>query len=118
MEGRPGAGGRGDRLGTRRRGAAAVGHNLARVNPEAEDVLSRLVTEARQDLQRRRYLVGSDQFELAVAAYAPKDFLGALRTPHLSVIAEMKQLTPSRGVRYDDYLQAVLDHAYTDVSAA
>src|SRR2546428_10285918 len=118
MEGRPGAGGRGDRLGTCRRGAAAVGHNLARVNPEAEDVLSRLVTEARQDLQRRRYLVGSDQFELAVAAYAPKDFLGALRTPHLSVIAEMKQPTPSIALLSEDYFTADIAHAFTDGGAA
>jgi len=95
-----------------------VGHNLARVNPEAEDVLSRLVTEARLDLQRRRYLVGSDQFELAVAAYAPKDFLGALRTPHLSVIAEMKQRTPSMGVLSEDYFPADIAHAYTDGGAA
>jgi indole-3-glycerol phosphate synthase len=88
------------------------------VNPEAEDVLSRLVTEARQDLQRRRYLVGSDQFELAVAAYTPSDFIGALRTPRLAVIAEMKQRTPSMGELSDDYRPAEIAHAYTDGGAA
>jgi len=88
------------------------------VNPEGEDVLSRLVTEARQDLQRRRYLVGSDQFELAVAAYTPSDFIGALRTPRLAVIAEMKQRTPSMGELSDDYRPAEIAHAYTDGGAA
>src|SRR5205814_3904296 len=118
MEGRPGAGSRGDRLGTGRRGAAAVGQNLARVNPEAEDVLSRLVREARQDLQRRRHLVGSDQFELAVAAYAPKDFAGALRGSRLALIAEMKQRTPSMGMLAVDYRPADIAHAYAEGGAA
>ena len=45
---------------------------------EETDLLARLVVEARQDLQRRRALVGQDQFELAVALYTPKDFIGAL----------------------------------------
>ena len=74
--------------------------------------------EARQDLQRRRFLMGSDQLERAVAAYQPKDFLGALRGPALAVIAEMKQRTPSMGVLSEDYRPADLAHAYTDGGAA
>jgi indole-3-glycerol phosphate synthase len=74
--------------------------------------------EARQDLQRRRYLMGQDQFELAVAAYQPKDFIGALRQPGLAVIAEMKQRTPSMGVLADDYRPADIAHAYTEGGAA
>jgi len=97
-----------------------VGHNLATVTPKtsSEDLLARLVTEARQDLQRRRYLLSSDQFELAVAAYTPKDFIGALKKPGLAVIAEMKQRTPSMGVLADDYSPADLAHAYTEGGAA
>jgi indole-3-glycerol phosphate synthase len=95
-----------------------VGQNLAGVTDKGEDVLSRLVLEARQDLQRRRYLKGSDQFELAVAAYQPKDFLGALRKPALSVIAEMKQRTPSMGVLAEDYRPADIAHAYTEGGAS
>lgn len=83
-----------------------------------EDLLARLVVEARQDLQRRKALVGQDQFERAVAAYVPKDFTGALRTPHLAVIAEMKQRTPTMGVLADDYRPADLAHVYTDGGAA
>src|SRR5438128_3931665 len=85
---------------------------------KSEDVLSRLVLEARQDLQRRRHLMGSDQLELAVAAYTPRDFIGALRKPGLAVIAEMKQRTPSMGVLAEDYPPADIAHAYTDGGAA
>jgi indole-3-glycerol phosphate synthase len=77
-----------------------------------------LVLEARQDLQRRRYLMDSDRFEQAVATYQPKDFAGALRRPALAVIAEMKQRTPSMGMLAEDYRPADLAHAYTDGGAA
>jgi len=83
-----------------------------------DDLLERLVLEARQDLQRRRHLLDSDRFELAVAAYSPKDFVGALRRPGLAVIAEMKQRTPSMGVLSDDYRPANIAHAYADGGAA
>ncbi|MGH7762284.1 MAG: indole-3-glycerol phosphate synthase TrpC [Candidatus Dormibacteraceae bacterium] len=85
---------------------------------EHKDLLSRLVVEARQDLQRRRALIAQDQFERAVAAYAPKDFVGALRGPGLAVIAEMKQRTPTMGVLVEDYRPADLAHAYTHGGAA
>jgi len=85
---------------------------------ESEDLLNRLVLEARQDLQRRRHLMSGDQFELAVAAYQPKDFIGALRRPWLAVIAEMKQRTPSMGELADDYRPADIAHAYTAGGAA
>jgi len=85
---------------------------------KSEDVLSRLVLEARQDLQRRRHLMGPDQLELAVAAYTPRDFIGALRKPGLAVIAEMKQRTPSMGVLAEDYRPADIAHAYTDGGAS
>src|SRR5438093_977744 len=62
--------------------------------------------------------MGSDQLELAVAAYEPKDFLGALRRPALAVIAEMKQRTPSMGVLAEDYHPADIAHAYSDGGAA
>jgi indole-3-glycerol phosphate synthase len=92
-----------------------VGENLPGVT---KDLLARLVVEARQDLQRRRALIASDQFERAVALYTPKDFAGALRGPGLAVIAEMKQRTPTMGVLVEDYQPADLAHAYTDGGAA
>ena len=54
--------------------------------PRDEDLLSRLVIEARQDLQRRRALLAQDQLERSLAMYTPKDFAGALRRPGLAVI--------------------------------
>jgi indole-3-glycerol phosphate synthase len=83
-----------------------------------EDLLARLVVEARQDLQRRRALVGQDQFERTVALYTPKDFAGALRGPRLAVIAEMKQRTPTMGLLAEEYSPADLAHAYTEGGAA
>jgi indole-3-glycerol phosphate synthase len=62
--------------------------------------------------------VGSDQLELAAAAYTPKDFIGALRQPRLAVIAEMKQRTPSMGVLADDYRPADIAHDYAEGGAA
>ena len=82
------------------------------------DLLDRLVTEARQDLQRRRHLVGGEQFERSVAAYTPRDFAGALRRQGLAVIAEMKQRTPSMGVLAEDYRPADIAHAYAEGGAA
>jgi indole-3-glycerol phosphate synthase len=83
-----------------------------------EDLLGRLVLEARQDLQRRRHLMDSERLEQAVAAYTPKDFAAALRQPRLAVIAEMKQRTPSMGELSEDYRPADLAHAYADGGAA
>jgi indole-3-glycerol phosphate synthase len=83
-----------------------------------EDLLARLVTEARQDMQRRRALISQDDLERAIRAYEPKDFVGALRRPGLAVIAEMKQRTPSMGVLAEDYRPAALARAYTLGGAA
>jgi indole-3-glycerol phosphate synthase len=88
------------------------------VTQEEQDLLARLVVEARQDLQRRRALVGQDQFERMVALYTPKDFTSALRRPGLAVIAEMKQRTPTMGVLAEDYSPADLAHVYTEGGAA
>ena len=83
-----------------------------------QDLLSRLVIEARQDMQRRRALVSQDDLERAIATYIPKDFVGALRRPGLAVIAEMKQRTPSMGVLADEYQPAELARAYEAGGAA
>ena len=83
-----------------------------------EDLLARLVTEARQDMQRRRALITQDDLELAIVAHTPKDFVGALRRPGLAVIAEMKQRTPSMGVLAEDYRPGDLARAYTLGGAA
>jgi len=94
-----------------------VGHDLSGVTAQ-EDLLGRLVLEAKQDLQRRRFLTTSEQFELEVAAYTPQDFAAALRRPTLAVIAEMKQRTPTMGVLSEQYRPADIAHAYAEGGAA
>ena len=91
-----------------------MGGNLAALT----DLLSRLVAEARQDLERRRALTTQDELERAIHDYTPKDFVGALRSPHLAVIAEMKQRTPSMGVLSEDYRPIHLAREYTEGGAA
>src|ERR1700681_3198680 len=83
-----------------------------------DDLLNRLVTDARIDLQRRRALISQDELERAIAAHTPKDFVGALRRPGLSVIAEMKQRTPSMGVLAENYRPTELARIYTEGGAA
>ena len=82
------------------------------------DILTRLVAEARLDLDRRRALTTHDELERAIHDYTPKDFVGALRGPRLAVIAEMKQRTPSMGVLSDDYRPLDLAREYTEGGAA
>ena len=82
------------------------------------DLLARLVAEARQDMERRRALVKGDELERAIQDYTPKEFVGALRRPHLTVIAEMKQRTPSMGVLTEDYRPADLARTYAEGGAA
>jgi len=91
-----------------------VGENLPRVT----DLLSRLVTEARLDMERRRALTTTDELERAVQSYSPKDFVGALRGPRLAIIAEMKQRTPTMGVLAEEYRPIDLARAYSDGGAA
>jgi indole-3-glycerol phosphate synthase len=83
-----------------------------------QDLLARLVADARHDMQRRRALVPDDELERAAAAYTPRDFKAALRGPGLAVIAEMKQRTPSMGVLAEEYRPAELARAYTEGGAA
>jgi indole-3-glycerol phosphate synthase len=82
------------------------------------DLLTRLVAEARLDMERRRALTSQDELERAIHNYTPKDFIGALRGPRLAVIAEMKQRTPSMGVLSEDYRPIDLARAYTEGGAA
>ena len=85
---------------------------------DPEDLLASLLAQAKVDLQRRRHLIAEDEFERAVSAYSPRDFAAALQSPGLSVIAEMKQRTPSLGVLTDAYHPADLARRYTEGGAA
>jgi indole-3-glycerol phosphate synthase len=84
----------------------------------SSDLLARLVAEARLDMERRRALTSQDELELAIHAYTPKDFVGALRRERLAVIAEMKQRTPIMGVLAEDYRPIDIARSYSQGGAA
>lgn len=75
-------------------------------------LLSRLVAEAVKETAQRRERVSLAALQQEAAQYAPRDFAGALRGRLLSVIAEVKQRTPSMGVLTDDYRPAELAARY------
>lgn len=69
-------------------------------------------------MDERRAAVPLASLEKRAAAYMPKDLAGSLRGEGLSVIAEVKQRTPSVGVLTDDYQPARLASAYERGGAA
>lgn len=81
-------------------------------------LLSRLVAEAVKETAQRRERVSFAELQEKAARYAPLDFAAALRRPGLSVIAEVKQRTPSMGVLTEDYDPARLAEAYERGGAA
>jgi len=81
-------------------------------------LLSRLVAEAVKETAERRERVSLAALEEAAARYEPRDFSAAIRSSGLSVVAEVKQRTPSMGVLADDYRPADLAAAYERGGAA
>ena len=81
-------------------------------------LLSRLVAEAVKETAQRREHVSLAELEQKAATYAPRDFAAALRAPGLSVIAEVKQRTPSMGVLSEDYRPGDLAAQYERGGAA
>jgi len=82
------------------------------------DLLQRLLAESAQEMEERRRVTSLAQVERLASMYEPRDFAGALRGAGLSVIAEVKQRTPSMGVLTTDYQPARLAAAYERGGAA
>jgi len=62
------------------------------------DFLERIVAHKRRELEHKRGRRSEAEMErLAVAAPAPRDFMGALDPRRLGVIAEIKRASPSKG---------------------
>ena len=81
-------------------------------------LLARLVAESKAETERRRAHVSPSDLERQARAYQPRDFAAALRGQRLTVIAEMKQRTPSMGVLDGDYRPDQLAAAYSRGGAA
>lgn len=83
------------------------------------DILATLVSQAAEQTARRRAARPVPELTtLAAAAPPPRDLAAALRQPGLSVIAEMKPRSPSRGALTDDYRPAERARAYRDGGAS
>jgi len=82
------------------------------------DLLQRLLAESAQEMEERRRVTSLAQVERLASMYEPRDFAGALRGAGLSVIAEVKQRTPSMGVLTTDYQPARLAASYERGGAA
>jgi indole-3-glycerol phosphate synthase len=83
------------------------------------DLLTRLVAEARAEVERRRAMMPESYLErLAAALPAPRDFGAALREERLAVIAEAKAMTPLMGVLTEDYSPGRIAATYTAAGAA
>lgn len=81
--------------------------------------LDRLVAAARREMQARQAARSEQELEReARGARAPADFLGALRTPGIAVIAEHKRRSPSAGAIRDDVSLAEVIGAYDRGGAA
>ncbi|CAM3304254.1 indole-3-glycerol phosphate synthase TrpC [Kibdelosporangium persicum] len=82
-------------------------------------MLTRLIQTANEQTARRRSVRPlSEVAELAAKAEPPRDFVAALSEPGLSVIAEMKPRSPSKGPLTDDYRPAERARAYRRGGAA
>lgn len=81
-------------------------------------VLDDIVAGVRADLAGRQALVSEDDLRAQVAAAPPaRDPMPAFRSPGLSVIAEVKRRSPSKGDLADIPDPAVLARAYADGGA-
>jgi indole-3-glycerol phosphate synthase len=82
-------------------------------------ILTGLIDQARSQLQRHRAVRDDAEIQrLAAATPAPRDFAAALRGPGLSVIAELKRRSPSKGLLTSDYRPAERARAYQEGGAA
>ena len=82
-------------------------------------MLDRIVAEKRKEVaQRKRSLPLSTLKERMAQCQAPLDFVAALSGESMSLIAEVKRASPSRGVLCPDFDPVILAKAYAQAGAA
>lgn len=82
-------------------------------------ILDKIIARTRRDLADRKARRPLAQVEAAARrAPAPRDFLGALRAPGVSLIAEVKRASPSKGLLRPDFNPGALARAYATHGAA
>ncbi len=82
-------------------------------------ILEKIVGHKRGEIERRRKArpLETVQAEMALAP-PPRDFAAALRNPGVSLIAEVKRASPSKGLLRSDFDAAALARAYESHGAA
>ena len=81
-------------------------------------VLDRIVTDVRTQLNARKPLVPVRELESSIHASPPaKDFQAALQAPGISIIAEIKQRSPSKGLLRQSFDVPFLAQQYSSAEA-
>jgi len=83
-------------------------------------ILDTIVADTRRLLERRRFEVSEDDLERVVElelVQAPSDLCAALRSPGVSIVAECKRASPSRGTLRSDLNPRALAAEYVRAGA-
>ncbi|MCY3628867.1 MAG: indole-3-glycerol phosphate synthase TrpC [Bacteroidota bacterium] len=81
-------------------------------------ILDRIVTDVRAQLSARKRLISMRELESSIHAAPPaKDFQAALQAPGLSIIAEIKQCSPSKGLLRQSFDVPFLAQQYSSADA-
>ncbi|MXW15412.1 MAG: indole-3-glycerol phosphate synthase TrpC [Rhodothermaceae bacterium] len=81
-------------------------------------ILDRIVTDVRTQLSARKRLISMRELESSIHAAPPaKDFQAALQAPGLSIIAEIKQCSPSKGLLRQSFDVPFLAQQYSSADA-
>jgi indole-3-glycerol phosphate synthase len=83
-----------------------------------ETVLDRIVAHKREELAAVRAETSLEELRASLdGAPALRDFAGAIRLPGISLIAEVKKASPSRGVMREDFDHVALAGQYAEAGA-
>ncbi len=82
-------------------------------------MLDKIVADKKEELKQRKKAVPASELESRIAQRAGTlDFASALKRHSVSIIAEVKRASPSRGVLRHDFSSVALARTYADNGAA
>ncbi|TES88570.1 MAG: indole-3-glycerol phosphate synthase TrpC [Dehalococcoidia bacterium] len=82
-------------------------------------MLDKIVADKKEELEQRKKAVPASELEALIAQRAkPLDFAATLKRGGVSLIAEVKRASPSRGVLCPDFKPVELARTYADNGAA
>jgi indole-3-glycerol phosphate synthase len=89
------------------------------MTPRTDTILDRIVEHKREELEAARAAMPAEELRARLTeAPALRDFAAALRLPGISLIAEVKKASPSRGVLREDFDAVVLAREYSSAGAS